>query len=127
MKFGNILIGFFALLFFMAQIFNLYDGITHNDPNRVVNALYLISIGFFMLFNLYNAMLSQSGKVVTTAMIKQQLIAAVLLFIFGLIVLIGIFVYDLGILTKIVEFMLILSVFFEIRTRINQLNGKNKQ
>lgn len=111
----------------MAQIFNLYDGITHNDPNRVVNALYLISIGLFMLFNLYNAMLTQSGKVVTTAMIKQQLIAAVLLFIFGLIVLIGIFVYDLGILTKIVEFMLILSVFFEIRTRINQLNGKNKQ
>ncbi|UTH16698.1 hypothetical protein [Macrococcus epidermidis] len=127
MKFGNILIGLFALLFFMAQIFNLYDGITHNDPNRVVNALYLISIGLFMLFNLYNAMLTQSGKVVTTAMVKQQLIAAILLFIFGLIVLIGIFVYDLGILTKIVEFMLILSVFFEIRTRINQLNGKNKQ
>lgn len=127
MKFGNILIGFFALLFFMAQIFNLYDGITHNDPKRVVNALYLMSIGLFMLFNLYNAMLTQSGKVVTTAMVKQQLIAAVMLFIFGLIVLIGIFIYDLGILTKIVQFMIILSVFFEIRTRINQLNGKNNR
>lgn len=121
MKFSNILITIFAFLFFAAQLFNVYDGITRHDPQMVVSGLYLISIGLFMLFNLYNAMLTQSGKVITPIMVRQQLYAAVALFIYGLVVLVCIFIYNLGILSKIVEFMLLVSIFFEIRSRINQL------
>lgn len=126
MKFGNILLSFFALLFFGVQLYNVYDGIKRQDPSMYVNALYLISIGLFMAFNLYNAMLTQSGKTITTPMIKQQLGLAVLLFLFALAILVCIFIINLGILAKIVEFMLIISLFFEIRTRLKQLNTSKK-
>ncbi|MCU7558608.1 hypothetical protein ROU88_08425 [Macrococcus capreoli] len=124
MKLANILIGFFALLFFGVQLFNIYDGITHNNPEMIVSALYFISIGLFMAFNLYNAMLTQTGKVITPQMTKQQLVCAVILFLFALGVLVGIFVVNLGILSKIVELMLMVSLFFEIRTRVNQMKNQ---
>ncbi|WP_414049204.1 hypothetical protein [Macrococcus animalis] len=124
MKFGNILFVFLALFFFGVQLFNVYDGIQQSDPKMIVSALYLISIGLFMTFNLYNAMLTQSGKVITPGKVKQQLYIAIALFILGIAILICIFIFNLGIVSKIVQFMLVVSIFFEIRTRFNQLNSK---
>ncbi|MCE4956064.1 hypothetical protein [Macrococcoides caseolyticum] len=126
MKLANILIGFFALLFFAVQLFNLYDGLINQQPEVMVSALYFISIGLFMLFNLHNALLTQSDKVITPKMQQQQLIVAVALFIFAFAVLIGLLVYNLGILSKLVQLMILVSIFFEIRSRTTHLK-QNKR